>query len=389
MRYFLSFALSSLTRRSSKNFFIFIVFTFLIFILSSIFMITNSLKSEMFATLKSLPDITVQRIVAGRQTDIDVSRVEEISNIFGVIDVIPRVWGYYYLPTLGVNFSIVGVESFSKQYKDELNSVVDNFSEKFVSEDCMVVGEGVLNELKKIFFSDYFYFVKPNGTLKKVKIVGTFKPSTSLESNDIILMDNELVRDVFGIDDSKAVDLVVRVANKDEVPTIAKKIKEIFPDTRVITKDDLKSSYVNVFNYKSGLFLALFIVSIFTFFIIIYDKASGLSSEERREIGVLKAVGWKIDDILKVKLLESLIISGLAYLLGVTLALGYVFGLQAPLMRDLFMGYSVLKPSFDLPFVLDGGVFALIFFTTIPIYIAANIIPAWRAATLDADEVIR
>ena len=389
MRYFLSFALSSLTRRSSKNFFIFIVFTFLIFILSSIFMITNSLKSEMFATLKSLPDITVQRIVAGRQTDIDVSRVEEISNIFGVIDVIPRVWGYYYLPTLGVNFSIVGVESFSKQYKDELNSVVDNFSEKFVSEDCMVVGEGVLNELKKIFFSDYFYFVKPNGTLKKVKIVGTFKPSTSLESNDIILMDNELVRDVFGIDDSKAVDLVVRVANKDEVPTIAKKIKEIFPDTRVITKDDLKSSYINVFNYKSGLFLALFIVSIFTFFIIIYDKASGLSSEERREIGVLKAVGWKIDDILKVKLLESLIISGLAYLLGVTLALGYVFGLQAPLMRDLFMGYSVLKPSFDLPFVLDGGVFALIFFTTIPIYIAANIIPAWRAATLDADEVIR
>jgi ABC-type lipoprotein release transport system permease subunit len=352
-------------------------------------MITNSLKSEMFATLKSLPDITVQRIVAGRQTDIDVSRVEEISNIFGVIDVIPRVWGYYYLPTLGVNFSIVGVESFSKQYKDELNSVVDNFSEKFVSEDCMVVGEGVLNELKKIFFSDYFYFVKPNGTLKKVKIVGTFKPSTSLESNDIILMDNELVRDVFGIDDSKAVDLVVRVANKDEVPTIAKKIKEIFPDTRVITKDDLKSSYINVFNYKSGLFLALFIVSIFTFFIIIYDKASGLSSEERREIGVLKAVGWKIDDILKVKLLESLIISGLAYLLGVTLALGYVFGLQAPLMRDLFMGYSVLKPSFDLPFVLDGGVFALIFFTTIPIYIAANIIPAWRAATLDADEVIR
>jgi len=389
MRYFLSFALSSLTRRSSKNFFIFIVFTFLIFILSSIFMITNSLKSEMFATLKSLPDITVQRIVAGRQTMIDADRCEEISKLFSVTDVNPRVWGYYYLPTLGVNFSIVGVESFSKQYKDELNSVVDNFSEKFVSEDCMVVGEGVLNELKKIFFSDYFYFVKPNGTLKKVKIVGTFKPSTSLESNDIILMDNELVRDVFGIDDSKAVDLVVRVANKDEVPTIAKKIKEIFPDTRVITKDDLKSSYINVFNYKSGLFLALFIVSIFTFFIIIYDKASGLSSEERREIGVLKAVGWKIDDILKVKLLESLIISGLAYLLGVTLALGYVFGLQAPLMRDLFMGYSVLKPSFDLPFVLDGGVFALIFFTTIPIYIAANIIPAWRAATLDADEVIR
>jgi len=389
MKHILAFALSSLTRRSSKNFFIFIIFTFLIFILSSIFMITNALKTEMFATLKSLPDITVQRIVAGRQTMIEADRSEEISKIFGVSDVMPRVWGYYYLPTLGVNFSIVGVESFSKQYKKELDNVVDKFSDKLVGGDNMVVGVGVLKELKRIFFNDYFYFVKPDGSLKKVNIVGTFKPSTSLESNDIILMDSELVREIFAMDESRAVDIVVNVANQDEVPTIAKKIKEIYPDTRVITKGDLKISYTNVFNYKSGLFLALFIVSIFTFFIIIYDKASGLSSEEKREIGILKAIGWKIDDILKVKLFEAIIISGLAYLLAVTFAVGYVFGLQAPLLRDLFMGYSVLKPSFDLPFVLDGGVLALIFFTTIPIYTASTIIPAWKAATLDADEVIR
>jgi len=84
-----------------------------------------------------------------------------------------------------------------------------------------------------------------------------------------------------------------------------------------------------------------------------------------------------------------LIISGFAYIFAVTLAVGYVFGLQAPLLRDLFMGYSVLKPPFDLPFVIDGGVLALIFFTTIPIYTASTIIPAWKAATLDADEVIR
>ncbi|WOE70801.1 FtsX-like permease family protein [Hydrogenimonas thermophila] len=389
MKHFLAFALNSLTRRSSKNLFIFIIFTFLIFILSSIFMITNALKTEMFVTLKSLPDITVQRIIAGRQTEIDVERCEEIAKLFGVTDVIPRVWGYYYIPNLGVNFSIVGVESFSKQYKKELQTVVDKFSDKLVGGDNMVVGKGVLRELKKIFFNDYFYFVKPDGSLKKVKIAGVFKPSTSLESNDIIIMDSELVREIFEMDETKATDIVVNVANHDEVPTIAKKIREIYPDSRVITKDDLKTSYTNVFNYKSGLFLALFIVSIFTFFIIIYDKASGLSSEERREIGILKAIGWKIDDILKVKLLEALIISGLAYLLAVTLAVGYVFGLQAPLLRELFMGYSVLKPPFDLPFVIDGGVLALIFFTTIPIYTAATIIPAWRAATLDADEAIR
>ncbi|WP_456449552.1 ABC transporter permease, partial [Hydrogenimonas sp.] len=138
-----------------------------------------------------------------------------------------------------------------------------------------------------------------------------------------------------------------------------------------------------------GIFLALFIIAIFTFFIIIYDKASGLSSEEKREIGILKALGWKIGDILKVKLFEALVISLGAYLLAVTLAVGYVFGLNAPLMRDLFMGYSVLKPPFELPFTLDAGTLALIFFTTVPVYIAATLIPSWKAATLEADEVIR
>ena len=389
MKHFLIFALQSLLRRKAKNIFIFIVFTFMIFILSCVFIVSNALKNEMFVTLKSLPDITIQRIVAGRQTLIDVNRCEKISKIFGVKEVMPRVWGYYYLPSLGVNFSVVGVESFAKQYNESLNDIVDKYSDKLISGDNMVVGIGVLKMLKKLFFNNYLFFLKPDGNLKKVKVVGAFKAQTALQSNDIILTDNELAREIFGIDENKAVDIVVKVANPKEITTIANKINLMFPDTRVITKDDLKSSYTNVFNYKSGIFLSLFIVSFFTFFVIIYDKISALNSEEKREVGILKAVGWKIDDILKVKFLEATIISVLAYLVAVILALWYVFGLNAPIIRDLFAGYSVLKPPFELPFVLDTGVLALIFFTTIPIYIAANIIPAWKIATLDADEVIR
>ena len=102
----------------------------MIFILSCVFIVSNALKNEMFVTLKSLPDITIQRIVAGRQTLIDVNRCEKISKIFGVKKVMPRVWGYCYLPSLGVNFSVVGVESFAKQYNESLNDIVDKYSDK-------------------------------------------------------------------------------------------------------------------------------------------------------------------------------------------------------------------------------------------------------------------
>ena len=355
MRHLFAFALASLTRRGAKNLFIFVIFALTIFILASIFMITHALKAEMFATLDALPQITVQRIVAGRQTAIEADRAERIAKIFGVSEAIPRVWGFYYFPKAGVNFSVVGVEGFGTQYKQSLQNVADTYAEKLVAGDAMVVGQGVAETMKRHFYRDYFLFVKPDGSLKKVTLAGVFKPATSLESNDLVVMENNLVREIFGMDEEMATDIVVRVPNPDEVATVAKKIREIYPDTRVVTNEDLRISYQNVFDYKSGIFLALFIVALFTFFIIIYDKASGLSSEEKREIGILKALGWKIGDIMRVKFFEAAVISVTAYLLAVTLAVGYVFGLHAPLLKSLFMGFSVLKPPFELPFLLTAG----------------------------------
>ncbi|WP_353662083.1 FtsX-like permease family protein [Hydrogenimonas sp. SS33] len=389
MKHLFSFALHSLSRRGSKNLFIFTIFSVMIFTLASIFMITHALKAETFTTLEALPDITVQRIVAGKQTDIESDRADVIGQIPGVASAMPRVWGFYYFPKAGVNFSIVGVESFGSQSNAVLQKAADLYSDKLAGGDTMVVGQGVARTLKRNFYNGYFYFVKPDGTLKKVTVAGVFKPDTALESNDLILMDSETVREIFEMPEESATDIAVRVPNPEEVPTVARKIAERFPDTRVVTKEDLRISYQNVFDYKSGIFLALFIVAIFTFFIIIYDKTSGLSSEEKREIGILKALGWKIGDILRVKLFEAAVISIVAYLLAVTLAVGYVFLLGAPVMRNIFTGFSVLKPPFGLPFTLDGGTLALIFFTTVPVYIAATLIPSWKAATLEADEVIR
>jgi ABC-type lipoprotein release transport system permease subunit len=144
-----------------------------------------------------------------------------------------------------------------------------------------------------------------------------------------------------------------------------------------------------MFNYKGGLFLALFIVCLFSFFMIIYDKSSGLNSEEKKEIGILKAVGWSTNDVLKWKFYEGAIISFVAYLLGFILSFFYVYILKAPLLKDLFLGSSSLKPDFNLPFELNLELLAIVFFICIPIYIAATIFPSWRASVGETDEVLR
>ena len=386
--YLIGFAISSLIRRGAKSFFTVFIFTALIFLLASILFISNSIKNELFITLKSLPQITVQKLQAGRHTNMNIKRVDELLKLNGVQSIIPRVWGYYYFAKAGVNFSIVGIDSFDKQYKKSFEDIV-NRNDFDTLRDSMIVGNGVKQTLSKNYYKEYFNFVKPNGELKKVKIASTFKGTTSLESNDIILMPKKLVLEIFGMKKDEITDMVLKVANPKEIATISKKIKEIYPDSRVITNSDLKVSYQNIFDYKSGLFLALFIVSAFTFFMIVYDKASGLSSEEKREIGILKALGWKIDDVLKAKFYEAFAVSFISFLAGIILSLFFIYTLQAPILRDIFIGYSRLKPDFDLPFILDFQTIFLLFFLTIPLYVAAIIIPSWRVASTNADEVMR
>jgi ABC-type lipoprotein release transport system permease subunit len=353
----------------------------------SVFFITTSLKNELQSTVNSLPEITVQKLISGKHYDIEVSRLDEILSITGVNDANARVWGYYYFANAGVNFTLVGIEEFEAQYKDSIQNLVD--TKKDFDIDNAYVGQGVLEIMRKNYFVDYFNFILPDGTFKKIYIGGTFKAETNLESNDVIVLSKENMRHIYGMSENYATDIVVKVLNPDEIETVAQKIKQIYPDTRVITKNDLQVSYQNIFDYKSGLFLALFIVSLFTFFIIVYDKASGLSSSERKEIGVLKAIGWSLDDVLKEKFYEASIISVFSFLMGLVLAFCFVYILQAPILRDVFSGYSELKPMFRVPFVLDIQTIILVFFLSVPIYIASIIIPSWRIATMDADEVMR
>jgi ABC-type lipoprotein release transport system permease subunit len=388
--YLVEYAINALFRSRSKNIFILVVFTLLTALLSSVFLITGSIKHELHSTVDALPQITVQKIKAGRHYDIETAIADEIIGISGVSEAIPRVWGYYYFENAGVNFSLVGIDQYEQQYKNSFNNVVKKFDfDKLNSADQMVVGMGVKKIMNESYYSKYFNFIKPDGTFKQVTIAGTFESETELESNDMILMSKESVREIFDIAENKATDIVVKVPNPEEVTTIASKIKLMYPDTRVISSTDLKVSYQNIFDYKSGVFLALFTVTLFTFFMIIYDKASGLSSEEKREIGILKAIGWRVDDVLKEKFYESFILSFLAFLMGTVLAFGFVYLFQAPLLREIFVGYSQLKTSFELPFIFDIQTLFLVFFLSVPIYIAATIIPSWRAATLEVDEVIR
>lgn len=387
----LEFTLNFLQRRFVKKISVIFVFSLLVFLLVSVFTISSAIKKELEITVDSLPELIVQRMVGGRQTLIPTDRVYKIATLPGVSNVKERIWGYYYFVNENVNFTIVGLDFDLISYKENYNEIINFYSDNIdtIASPFIIVGQGVLNLLEKNFYKNYFVFNKAIGGKLEAKIIGTFTSESNLETNDIILMPVNYVREIFDVEENLANDIIVQIPNPNEIEIVKQKLQNMFPDCRIVSRSDIEASYQNIFDYKSGIFLILIISAFISFFILIYDKASGLSKEDQKEIGILKAVGWQTENILQMKFIEGIFISIFSFFLGTGLALFYVFNLQAPVLRNIFTGVSKLKPSFKLIPFIDFNILFLIFILTVPIYILATIIPSWRAAIIDADEVMR
>ena len=129
--------------------------------------------------------------------------------------------------------------------------------------------------------------------------------------------------------------------------------------------------------------------ALLAFIIFAWDKASGLSQEERKEIGILKAIGWETSDVILMKFWEGMAISLSSFLVGALLAYVHVFFASSALFEPALKGWAVLYPRFKpIPFI-DASQLAALFFLTVVPYTVATIIPSWRAATVDPDSVMR
>lgn len=377
----LDYALSALARRKYKNTAIIIVYTFTISVLASILFLTHALKTEAENILIEAPDLVIQRTLAGRHDLIPGEYVEKIKAIRGIETVKPRYWGYYYDAFTKSNYTMLGLAS--KLSDLEMTEGV------MPSEpgEC-VIGEGV-SKARLTGIGDDLILVDSQGMGVVFEVVGKFSAESELLTNDLIVLSDADLIDFFGFPPGQSTDIAVEVFNENEIQNIAGKIKKIYPDTRPITKQEIVRTYDGVFNWRSGMMLTIFSAALAAFLILAWDKATGISGEEKHEIGTLKSIGWDTADILELKFWEGLIISFTAFLLGITIAFIHVFYLESIILASVMKGWSVLFPDFRLiPFVDIYQIFVIGFLTVVP-YVASTIIPSWKVAITDPDSVMR
>ena len=377
----LEYTLSSLLRRKYKNLSLIAVYAFTIATLGSVLFLTHALKLEATGSLTTAPDLVIQRISAGRHDLIPTDYTVIINKLPGIESVTPRVWGYYYDSLIRANLTLVGIST----YQDKLELLEGRLPEN--PQEC-AIGMGVAGAFGPTI-GDNLVLEDSEKSRTVFKISGIFRAESNLLTNDLVVLQETALRDFFSIDKRMATDLVVQVHNQREINTLAKKIKHLLPDTRPITRDEILHTYDTLFNWRSGMMLAVAVAALIAFCILAWDKATGISAAEKQEIGILKAIGWETADVLSVKFWEGLVISLTSFILGTLAAWIHVFVLDAPALVPLLKGWSVLFPKFQLTPAVDFyQLFVLAFLTIVP-YLVCTIIPAWKSAITDPEQVMR
>lgn len=373
-RHLLDFAVRSLARRPTKNLGLVVVYALVVFLLASVMLFGSAIRREAGTLLADGPEITAQAMVMGRHDLARTADVEALRGLRGVRRVEPRLWGYLWDSAGAANYTLM--------------VPLASDAGRRVAKGKAIVGEGVARA-RKLTVGKMLFLVSPSGKFLKTTVAEILPASTALVSSDLVLVEESDFRAFFELPADVWTDVALSVTNPAEVKTVAEKAALRLPGFRFVTRSDMARTAEALFSWREGFALALLAGALLAFVILAFDKASGLSAEEKREIGILKAIGWETSDVIALKLWEGGLVSGFAFLVGVVAAWAHVFFFSAGLFEPVLKGWATLYPRLALEPSIDALELATLGVLTVVPYIAAILVPVWRTASTDPDAVMR
>lgn len=159
-------------------------------------------------------------------------------------------------------------------------------------------------------------------------------------------------------------------------------------DVRTFTKDMLADMAKRWYGDRSGIFQLVWLILILTVLLLAWTQAGSITTEIRREIGVLKSLGWQTLDIMELKMMEIVMIGLSGILGGILLGIVYL-RMGAPLLKQYFIEGATINPGHPLPVYIDPDSLFLLFVMGLFPLCAATVFAVWLVGTIEPDSAIR
>lgn len=379
-RSLLRFALGSLARRRGRALALGLALATVVHLVASVTWLADALGAEIARGVAGMPDVTVQGIVAGRPALVAVDALDALRARPGVRAVVPRVWGYLYVPAVSANVVVVG-----RTAQDAPARLVRGRFPSRPSE-CALGRE--LAHALGVRTGDRIA-VPAGEAYALFHVVGTFSESSALRTADVMLVSPDDARRLLSVPADRATDLAVALTTPDESAAVASEIRRAMPTARVLERTLLARTYTLTLDTRAGLVAAMLVPALVCFLLLAWERLTGVGEAERREIALLKVVGFSTSDVLTLRLVENLVLAFIATALGAALAYVYVFHLGAPGLARALFGWSQITPTLRLAPTISVASLAMLLLGTIAPFVLASVVPAWRLAMTDPEALLR
>ncbi|MEW6350946.1 MAG: FtsX-like permease family protein [Thermodesulfobacteriota bacterium] len=339
--------------------------------------INEGVKSEYAHSLRESGDVLVTADSYGSNAPVDLQVMKRIEAIQGVTRVVPRVIGRTYVEGKLIAVVGSGYDSVSPSVR-----VIRGRTPTAARE--LMLGFRAARHLG-LDVGTRFSLTRRSGMV--FEIVGLFDAPCTIWTSDLLFMGFEDASELFSMHD-KATDLVVhtRPGYQHVVDALIRTSEQHAGESdvllRVQTRRLIERYTRRGFDIRAGVFAGFYSL-VLALAIPSLGVISGFGlAERRKEIGIIKALGWQTREVLELVALEHLLLSvaSLPIIVAATViwihalnGIGLV-GFFVPGM-DILIPFPVPAKIFPIPFVL-----ALILAPTLTM--VGSIYWTWRAAVI-------
>lgn len=347
--------------------------------------ISEGVKFQASISVDEGADIYVTRDNYGSNAPISTKFIEQFNKLEGVIKVVPRVVGRTYFTNRLVVIAGIVPENIPPNL-----TIIEGRA--FQKQGEVIIGKGLSEEFNLGIGTRFSLTQNPYVTFR---IAGIFQADLTIWSADMILMSYEDASSFF-VMKGMATDILI-YTRPGYATKLAENIQKDWavsensaePPLRVQDKSLVKRYFLRGYNYRAGVFTALYMVA-FALAIpaILVTSGFGLT-ERRREIGVLKATGWQTQDVLEMVALENLVISLTGAPLAILLSIVWLKIFNGAFIAQFFIAELGLFSRFAVPSrflplpALLGFIFAIILTMVGALY------STWKTSIIPPAEAMR
>ncbi|MBW2110747.1 MAG: FtsX-like permease family protein [Deltaproteobacteria bacterium] len=378
-------ALGDLIRRPVRSIVVTLCLATILFPLVTALAISQGLRFQAEISIKEGADFYVSKDLFGGEGPISLSYLKEVSGLEGISRATVRVVGRTYFVD-----RLVAVVGLDREGLLALKPIVKGDVPKARGE--VVVGPGIADEFG-IKPGPGMRFTVAQNNRKVFTPTGTLHLS-SLWSSYVIIMHYEDANEFFRL--KGVVTQLLLYKSSPSSPPLKNSITEQMnkrgaPGSSLLigTRDHIQEILLKGYSHKGGIYTVLFVIGA-ALAIPAFLVTSGFGLRELdREIGLLKAMGWRTSEILEKVFLENLLISLAAVSISIILSMAWAKGLNGILIGQFFVAEIGVIPEVEIPsrYLPSHGLFCLAF--ALGVTLLGGLLTAWHKANIPPSELMR